>query len=102
MVKSNYKVNIFVLGTLCITTSRKGKGNTPQTATIPGFRVTFTSSKITKALGIKKIVISDSSPIIGTMTDLFTNEKGTSFTARTSTRRTYSLTYSNTVAIADE
>lgn len=78
-------VNIFDLGTLYITTNGKVKGDTPQTATIPGFQVKFTCSKITNdavsALGIKKIVISDSSPIIGTMTDLFTGEEGTTFSA---------------------
>lgn len=78
-------VNIFDLGTLYITTNGKVKGDTPQTATIPGFQVKFTCSKITNdavsALGIKKIVISDSSPIIGTMTDLFTGEEGTAFCA---------------------
>ena len=78
-------VNIFDLGTLYITTNGKVKGDTPQTATIPGFQVKFTCSKITNdavsALGIKKIVISDSSPIIGTMTDLFTGEEGTAFSA---------------------
>lgn len=78
-------VNIFDLETLYITTNGKVKGDTPQTATIPGFQVKFTCSKITNdavsALGIKKIVISDSSPIIGTKTDLFTGEEGTAFSA---------------------
>lgn len=78
-------VNLFDLGTLYITASGKVKGETPETATIPGFQVKFTSSKITNdavsSLGIKKIVMADSSPIIGAMTDLYTNETGTTFTA---------------------
>ena len=83
-------VNLFDLGTLYITTSGKVKGDTPETATIPGFQVKFTSSKVTNeavsALGIKKIVMSDTSPIIGAMTDLFTGEETTSFTAGKSIR----------------
>lgn len=78
-------INLFDLGTLYITTSGTVKGDTPETATIPGFQVKFTSSKVTNeavsSLGIKKIVIADTSPIIGTMTDLFTGSAGTSFTA---------------------
>ena len=77
-------VNLFDLGTLYITTSGTVKGDTPETASIPGFQVKFTSSKVTNeavsALGIKKIVMSDTSPIIGTMTDLYTGEEAASFT----------------------
>lgn len=83
-------VNLIDLGTLYITTSGTLKGNTPETASIPGFQVKFTSSKITNeavsALGIKKIVMSETSPIIGTMTDLFSGETGTEFTAGKSVR----------------
>lgn len=78
-------VNIFDLGTLYITTSGKIHGDTPETATIPGFQVKFTASKVTNdavsALGIKKIVISDSTPAIDRMTDLYTNSEGTTFTS---------------------
>lgn len=78
-------VNLFDLGTLYITTSGSVKGDTPETASIPGFQVKFTSSKVTNeavsALGIKKIVISDTSPVIGAMTDLFTGEETNRFTA---------------------
>lgn len=83
-------VNLFDLGTLYITTSGTVKGDTPETASIPGFQVKFTSSKVTNeavsSLGIKKIVISDTSPIIGTMTDLFTGEETTNFTKGKSIR----------------
>ena len=83
-------VNLFDLGTLYITTSGKVKGDTPETATIPGFQVKFTSAKVTNdavaSLGIKKIVMSDTSPIIDTMTDLFTGETTTEFTAGKSIR----------------
>lgn len=83
-------VNLFDLGTLYITTNGKVKGDSPDTATIPGFQVKFTSSKITNeavaTLGIKKVVMSDSSPIIGSMTDLYTNEEGTTFTKEKAVR----------------
>ena len=83
-------VNLFDLGTLYITTSGTVKGDTPETASIPGFQVKFTSSKVTNeavsSLGIKKIVMSDTSPIIGTMTDLFTSEETTEFTSGKSIR----------------
>lgn len=77
-------VNLFDLGTLYITTSGTVKGNTPETASIAGFQVKFTSSKVTNeavsSLGIKKIVMSDTSPIIGRMTDLYTGEETVAFT----------------------
>lgn len=83
-------VNLFDLGTLYITANGTVKGDTPETASIPGFQVKFTSSKVTNravsALGIKKIVMSATSPVIGTMTDLFTGEETTAFTAGKSIR----------------
>lgn len=83
-------VNLFDLGTLYITTSGTVKGDTPETASIPGFQVKFTSSKVTNeavsSLGIKKIVMSDTSPIIGTMTDLYTGEETSSFSQGKSIR----------------
>ncbi len=83
-------VNLFDLGTFYITTSGRVRGDTPETASIPGFQVKFTSSKVTNravsALGIKKIVMSDSTPIIGAMTDLYTGGETTEFTAGKSIR----------------
>lgn len=83
-------VNLFDLGTLYITANGTVKGDTPETASIPGFQVKFTSSKVTNravsTLGIKKIVMSATSPVIGTMTDLFTGEETTAFTAGKSIR----------------
>lgn len=83
-------VNLFDLGTLYITTNGTVRGDTPETANIPGFRVKFTSSKITNkavsALGVKKVVLSSTGPIIETMTDLFTGEETTNFTAGKSIR----------------
>lgn len=78
-------VNVLDLGTLYITTSGTVKGDTPNTASIPGWRVKFTCSKVTNnavaALGIKKIVMSATGPVIGTVTDLFTDEETSEFTA---------------------
>lgn len=78
-------VNMFDLGTLYITANGAVTGDTPDTAHVPGFQVKFTSSKITNeavsSLGIKKIVMSDTRAIIGTMTDLFTGEETSQFTA---------------------
>lgn len=83
-------VNILDLGTLYITTNGKIEGNTPETASIPGFQVKFTSSKLTNdavsSIGIKKIVMSDTSPIIGTMTDLYSGLVTTEFTAEKAVR----------------
>ena len=83
-------VNLFDLGTLYITPSGTVKGDTPETASIPGFQVKFTPSKVTNkavaSLGIKKIVISDTNPIIDTMTDLYTGENTSEFTAGKSIR----------------
>ena len=78
-------VNVLDLGTLYIKTNGTIKGDTPETASIPGFQVKFTCSKVTNnavsALGIKKIVMSATTPVIGTMTDLFTDEETSEFTA---------------------
>ena len=83
-------VNLLDLGTLYITTSGTVRGDTPETASIPGFQVKFTASKVTNeavsSLGIKKIVMSDTSPIIGTMTDLYTGEETATFTREKSIR----------------
>lgn len=52
-------VNLLDLGTLYITPKGSMKGDTPETATIPGFGVKFTASKITNnavsSIGIKKL-----------------------------------------------
>ena len=78
-------VNVLDLGTLYIATSGTVKGDTPETASIPGWQVKFTCSKVTNnavaSLGIKKIVMSATSPVIGTMTDLFTDKETAEFTA---------------------
>ena len=83
-------VNLFDLGTLYITSKGKVIGNTPDTATIPGFQVKFTASKVTNeavaALEIKKMILSDTSPKIGTMTDLYSGEETLNFTSGKSIR----------------
>ena len=83
-------VNLLDLGTLYITTNGKVSGDTPGTASIEGFQVKFTCSKLTNeavsSLGIKKIVMADTNPIIGEMTDLYTGMVGFEFTAQKSMR----------------
>ena len=78
-------VNVLDLGTLFITTNGTVKGDTPETASIPGWQVKFTCSKVTNnavaSLGIKKIVMSATGPVFGAMTDLFTDEETAEFTA---------------------
>lgn len=83
-------VNLLDLGTLYITVNGTVKGETADTATLPRFQVKFTSSKITNdavsSLEVKKIIMCDSSPTIGIMTDLYTNENGSTFTQGKSMR----------------
>lgn len=83
-------VNFVDLGTFFISPVGSVTGNTPDTAEIKGFQVKFTPSKLTNeavaSIGIKKIVMSNSEPIFGIMTDLFTGEEGNTFTAGKSIR----------------
>ena len=78
-------VNVLDLGTLYITSNGLVKGDTPETASIPGFKVKFTCSKLTNEavtkLGIKKVVMATTGPIIGMMTDLYTGLSERTFTA---------------------
>ena len=78
-------VNVLDLGTLYITSNGIVKGDTPETASIPGFKVKFTCSKLTNdavtKIGIKKVVMATTSPIIGMMTDLYTGLSERTFTA---------------------
>lgn len=77
-------VNVLDLGTLYIKTCGTVKGDTPETVSIPGFQVKFTASKVTNeavsSLSVKKIVVSDISPVINAMTDLYTGEVAGAFT----------------------
>lgn len=83
-------VNFLDLGTLYLAPVGAVTGNTPDTAEIKGFQVKFTASKLTNeavsSVGIKKIVMSNSEPIFGIMTDLYTGEEGNTFTAGKSIR----------------
>ena len=83
-------VNLLDLGTLYIAPNGKISGDTPETANIQGFQVKFTCSKLTNqavsSIAIKKIVMSDTNPIIGEMTDLYTGLTGFEFTAQKSMR----------------
>ena len=83
-------VNFVDLGTFYIAPVGAVTGNTPETAEIKGFQVKFTPSKLTNeavsAVEIKKISMSYTAPILGTMTDLYTGESGTTFTAGKSVR----------------
>ncbi len=83
-------VNLFDLGTLYIKATGELNGKSPETARISNFQVKFTASKVTNdavsSLGIKKIVMSNTSPIISSLTDLYSGEKTDSFTPGKSIR----------------
>lgn len=78
-------VNFVDLGTFYIAPAGKLQGDTPDTAKINGFQVKFTASKqfneAVSNVEIKKVNMSNTDPILGVMTDLFTGEQDSTFTA---------------------
>ena len=78
-------VNFVDLGTFYIAPIGKLQGDTPDTAKIKGFQVKFTASKqfneAVSKVEIKKVNMSNTEPILGVMTDLYTGEEGNTFTA---------------------
>ena len=81
-------MNFLDLGTFYIAAS--AEGDNPATVNIGGFQVKFTASKVmneaVSSLKVKKIVLSNSTPVISSMTDLYIGEKGEKFTAGKSVR----------------
>ena len=79
-------INMFDLGILSISAKGPVKGETPETAVLPALRAKFTCSKLTNktvaGVKIKKIVMAATSPVLGTMTDLFTGHAGLCFTVQ--------------------
>ena len=81
-------VNFLDLGTFYIAASVTG--DTPDAVVINGFQVRFTASKIlndaVSSLKVKKIALSSTAPIIGTMKDLYTGEATNNFSSGKSVR----------------
>ena len=79
-------INMFDLGILYISANGPVKGETPETAVLPGFTAKFTCSNLTNktaaGVKIKKIVMAATTPIFGTMRDLSTGHAGLCFTAQ--------------------